>query len=97
MAISKRDARELMSRGYEMGAKTLNGSLERQTDGVWVVDDVPMDEWLQAMEGRQVVIVAAEVHSGHGETRVCPVCGTEYEGYACPRCRQARLRLRGRA
>jgi rubrerythrin len=96
MPISKLEARELMSRGYEMGAAVLNGRLERRADGVWAVDGRPIEEWLRAMEGREVAIVAAEITEGASARRICRVCGTEYEGHECPRCRQVRQRLRGR-
>ena len=96
MAISKPDARELMSRGYEMGATVLSGVVQRQPDGTWAIGDKPIEEWLVAAEGLEAIAIAATVGESGGRTRVCPVCGTEYQGYDCPRCRQARQRLRGR-
>lgn len=96
MSISKREARELMSRGYEMGTVVLNGVVQRQEDGTWAVDDRSIDEWLNTLEGKEIVVVVAEVTEGDGKARVCRTCGTEYEGYDCPRCREVRRRLRGR-
>jgi hypothetical protein len=96
MPVSKREARELMSRGYEMGATVLNGLVGRGEDGTWSVDGRSIDEWLRSLDGKEVVVVAAQVTEGHGRTRICSTCGTEYEGYDCPHCRQVRRRLRGR-
>ena len=97
MPITKLEARELMSRAYEMGATVLNGTLRRREDGLWTVDDKLIDEWLGTAEGQKVTIVAAMIAQGSAKRRTCHVCGTEYEGYECPRCRQVRRRLRGRA
>ena len=97
MPISRFEARELMSRGYEMGATVLNGAVQRQTDSTWAVGDKPLDEVLSALEGQEVTIIAAVVSEGPGVKRLCRVCGTEYEGHACPRCREVRQRLRGQA
>ena len=94
MALTKRNARQLMNRGYEMQAHVLNGHLSRQEEGEWLIDDRSLDELLQAMEGQQVVIIAAEVGADDGERNVCTVCGAEYEGPVCPHCSRARQRLR---
>jgi hypothetical protein len=96
MPISKLEARELMSRGYEMGATVVEGVVQRRVDGTWAVGDRSMDDVLDALDGEEVVIVVATVQERSGKKRVCRVCGTEYEGYECPRCREIRQRLRGR-
>lgn len=85
-----------MSRGYEMGAKILDGLVKRDENGSWTIDGRPFEEWLRSVEGRQVVIVASEVQEDGGDKHACTVCGTVYEGSECPRCRLARSRLRGR-
>ena len=85
-----------MSRGYEMEATVLNGVVQRQDDGTWIVDDQDIDAWLSSLECQEIVVVAAQVAEGRGQTRICSTCGTEYEGYDCPHCRQVRRRLRGR-
>ncbi|MBL7201410.1 MAG: hypothetical protein ISS56_14820 [Anaerolineae bacterium] len=95
MPISRHEARELTSRGYEMRATVLNGTLCRQQDGTWVVDERSVDESLQALEGQQVILVVSAIQEGAGRARVCPVCGSEYDGYECTHCRQVRRRLRG--
>jgi hypothetical protein len=96
MPISKLEARELMSRAYEMGAAVLKGVVRRLENGSWVVNDEPLESWLEEQRGSEVVLVAAEVAEGQGTRRVCRTCGTEYEGYECPRCREVHRRLRGR-
>jgi rubrerythrin len=96
MPISKREARELISRAYEMGAKVLNGIVRRREDGTWVVDDEPLASWLEDQQGSEVVLVAAQVAEGQGTRRVCRTCGTEFEGHECPHCREVHRRLRGR-
>jgi hypothetical protein len=96
MAISRLEARELMSRGYEMGAAVLNGVLRRREDGTWMVDDRTLESWLEEQQGLEVVLVAAEIAEGAGNRRVCRTCGTEFEGYECPHCREVHRRLRGR-
>ena len=96
MPISKLEARELISRAYEMGASVLNGVIRRGEDGTWMVDEQPLASWLANFQGSEVVLVAAEVAEGRGTRRVCRTCGTEFEGYECPRCREVHRRLRGR-
>ncbi len=96
MPLSRSEARELMSRGYEAGISVINGTLQRRKDGGWMIDNVPLERWLDQMDGEQVVILASAVQSGRGQMRTCTVCGSEYTGHECPRCRQARRRLRGR-
>jgi rubrerythrin len=95
MAISRREARELMSRGYEMGASVLNGAVERRADGTWLVDGRPLEQVLVGLEGQEVALVAAAISEEPGVRHLCRVCGTEYEGHSCPRCREIRQRLRG--
>jgi hypothetical protein len=96
MPISKVEARELMSRGYEMGATVVNGTVQRLADGTWAIGDRSLDEVLNELEGQEIAFVAAAVTEDRGSKRTCRVCGNEYEGYECPRCRQVRQRLRGR-
>ena len=95
MAISRREARDLMSRGYEMGAAVLNGAVERAADGGWLVDGRPLEQILSELEGQEVTLLVAAISEGPGAKRLCRVCGTEYQGHTCPRCREVRRRLRG--
>ena len=84
-----------MGRGYELGATVLNGTVLRQVDGTWSVGDRPLDEVLAALEGEEIALVVGAIGERAGAKRICRVCGTEYEGHACPRCREIRQRLRG--
>jgi hypothetical protein len=95
MSILRREARELMSRGYEMGATVLNGRVERTADGSWLVDGRRLEQVLGELEGQEIALVAAAIREGPGIKKLCRVCGSEYEGHACPRCREIRQRLRG--
>ncbi len=95
MSITKYEARQLMNRGYEMGAKVLSGLLQCTDDGVWVIDGKPLQDWLELAQGRPVVVIASEISAERGTKHICAVCGTEYEGHECPRCQRARRRLRG--
>jgi len=84
-----------MSLGYELGATVLDGVLERRADGTWWVGDRALDDVLADWDGCDVTVVAAAQGQTVGPTQVCRVCGTEYTGHACPRCREVRKRLRG--
>jgi hypothetical protein len=84
-----------MSLGYELGATVLTGALQRRADGTWWIDGQALEEVLAAWEGREVTLVADTLGVAAGPTQVCRVCGTEYQGHACPRCREIRKRLRG--
>jgi hypothetical protein len=96
MPLTKPEARELMSLGYEMGATVINGTVRRKEDGTWAVGEHGIEQWLQSLEGQEVVVVGSEISEVRGQTRVCRTCGTEYEGHECPRCRAVHRRLRGR-
>ena len=95
MPVSRREARELMSLGYELGATVLMGDLQRQADGTWWIGDRALEDVLAEWEGREVTLVADALRLSAGPTQICRVCGTEYQGHACPRCREIRKRLRG--
>jgi hypothetical protein len=95
MPVSRREARELMSLGYELGATVLMGALQRRADGSWWIGDQALEDVLAGWENQEVTLVASVLGQSAGETHVCRVCGTEYEGHACPRCREVRKRLRG--
>lgn len=95
MPVSRREARELMNLGYELGATVLMDVLQRRADGSWWIGDRALEEVLAGWEGREVALVASVLGRSPGVTQVCRVCGTEYEGHACPRCREVRKRLRG--
>ncbi len=95
MPLTLHEARQLANRGYEVGAQVMQGRLHRSAEGNWLLDNISLDEWLQHAEGQHIIIIAAEVEPGGGEKRICPVCGIHFEGHTCPRCGEARRRLRG--
>jgi hypothetical protein len=84
-----------MSLGYELGATVLSGDLQRRADGTWWIGDRALEDVLNVWEGREVALVADALGARPGSSQVCRVCGTEYDGHACPRCREIRKRLRG--
>ena len=71
MSILRREARELMSRGYEIGATVLNGTVERTVDGAWLVDGRSLEQVLVALEGQEVTLVAAAIREGPATRRRC--------------------------
>jgi hypothetical protein len=84
-----------MSLGYELRATVLTGALQRRNDGTWWIGDRALEEVLAGWEGREVTLVADMMGQAAGPSQICRVCGTEYQGHACPRCREIRKRLRG--
>jgi len=97
-AERKATIRQLAVSTYEMGLGVAQGVLRRDADsGKWLVGDRVLDEWLEDYAGQDIVLIAASLEDERPmKTRVCRTCGTEYVGLQCPRCREARRRLRGR-
>lgn len=97
-AYRKASIRELASAAYELDAGVVEGRLHRSAeDGRWMVGDVKLNEWLARYEGQEVVLFVASLDDDRPvASRTCRTCGTEYVGVYCPRCREARVRLRGR-
>jgi len=55
-----------------------------------------MSKWLDRFEGHEVVVIVASMSDEKPiEPRICTRCGYEFVGVECPRCRAARIRLRG--
>ena len=97
-AYRKASIRELASAAYELESGVVEGRLYRSAkDGRWMVGDVNLSEWLTRYEGQEVVLIVASLEDDRPlPPKVCRTCGTEYVGFECPRCREARIRLRGR-
>ncbi len=96
MSIRKASVLELATYAYELEAGVLRGVLEQAPDGTWTVDGVPVQEWLAAYKGQNVILIAASLEDERPmKTRVCRTCGREYQGLECPHCRRVRRRLRG--
>ena len=97
-AYRKASIRELVSAAYELGSGVIEGRLHRNAaDGRWMVNDAKLNEWLAGYDGQEIVLIVASLDDERPLTpKVCRTCGTEYVGIECPRCREVRIRLRGR-
>jgi hypothetical protein len=94
----KASIRQLSSDAYELDLGVTQGRLHRNPeDGRWMIGADPLEERLAEYEGQEVVLIVASLEDDRPlSVKVCRTCGTEYRGTACPRCREARIRLRGR-
>jgi len=97
-AYRKASIRELASAAYELDSGVVEGRLRRGAeDGRWMVGDVGLSEWLAGYDGQEIVLIVASLDDDRPlPSKVCRTCGTDYRGPECPRCREARIRLRGR-
>jgi hypothetical protein len=97
-AHRKASIRELSKAAYELESGVLEGHLTRDSEsGVWMVGTRQLDTWLERYEGHEVVLIVASLDDERPmPVRTCRTCGREYRGTECPRCREARIRLRGR-
>ena len=97
-AYRKASIRELASAAHELDSGVLEGRLRRGAeDGQWVVGGVALSEWLAGYDGQEIVLIVASLEDDRPlPPKECRTCGTEYVGIECPRCREARIRLRGR-
>ena len=96
-AYRKASIRELASAAYELESGVVEGRLKRDAEGGrWMVGDTQLNEWLDRYAGQQIVLIVASLDDNRPVPhKVCRTCGTEYVGIECPRCREARIRLRG--
>ncbi|MFQ6100072.1 MAG: hypothetical protein ACE5OS_02400 [Anaerolineae bacterium] len=89
--------RELASAAYELDAGVVEGRLGRGEDDRWTISDRKLSDWLAQYDGQEIVLIVASLEDDRPlPPKVCRTCGTEYVGIECPRCREARIRLRGR-
>ncbi len=97
-AHRKASIRELAADAYELHSGVLQGQLHRDPDsGVWMVGETRLDTWLERYGDEEIVLIATSLdEESPMPTKVCRTCGREYQGTHCPRCREARRRLRGR-
>lgn len=97
-AERKASIRELSTAAYELELDVIQGRVQRGGGaGRWVVDGDNLDQWLAKHEGEEVVLILASLEDERPlPAKTCRTCGTEYTGASCPRCRSARIRLRGR-
>jgi hypothetical protein len=94
----KASIRELASAAYELDSGIVEGRLRRSvTDDRLMVGSVELNEWLAKYDGQEIILIVASLDDDRPvSSKVCRTCGTEYVGIYCPRCREARIRLRGR-
>ena len=97
-AERKASIRELTTAAYELDIAVVQGSAQRVAgERRWLVNGQDLDQWLARHEGEEVVVILASLEDDRPlPSKTCRTCGTEYAGVACPRCRAARIRLRGR-
>ncbi len=97
-AERKASLRELASSAYELEAGVVQGQLHRSShDGRWMVGETALNTWLERFAEHEVYLIVASLNDDRPlPTKVCRTCGTEYVGIECPRCRTARIRLRGK-
>ena len=97
-AERKASIRELSTAAYELDIDVVQGSAQRGTGSArWLVGGQDLDKWLARHEGEEVVVILASLEDDRPlPSKTCRTCGTEYTGVSCPRCRAARIRLRGR-
>jgi len=96
-SLRKASLRELATAAYELDAAIVEGELHRgEEDGRWMVGETPLDEWLERFADEEVYLIVASMEVDRPlPKKICHTCGTEYVGMECPRCRTARIRLRG--
>lgn len=93
----KASIRELTSAAYELDSGVVEGRLHRDVaDGHWMIGAADLGDWLDGYEGQEIVLIVASLDDERPlPSKVCRTCGTDYVGIECPRCRKARIRLRG--
>ncbi len=99
MSSARRAAiRQLASSAYELDAGVRSGRLHQNPeDGAWMIGDTPLVTLLERFSSQEVYVIVASLDDDRPmPAKTCRTCGTEYRGAECPRCREARIRLRGR-
>lgn len=96
MSVSRREARTLSTEAVRVGAKVLGGRLEQDGDS-FVINQTNLTALLEQLQGRDIVLIVSAVTADDPsrESKICLTCGHEYTGHECPRCANARSRLRG--
>jgi hypothetical protein len=96
MKLSRSEARQLAIKAVEAGARVLQGVVTLGPEGV-KVDGKDITEWLTQHAGTELMLIAAPVSQiiVEPELKTCYTCGEDYKGDICPRCQEARARLRG--
>ena len=97
-AHRKASIRELAANAYELDSGVIEGLLHRDaSNGGWTVKSTELNDWLARYDGQEIVLIVASLEDDRPlPLKICRTCATEYRGAGCPRCREARIRLRGR-
>lgn len=97
-AHRKASIRDLATGAYELGSSVVEGRLYRNSEsGEWMVGDKTLSTWLAQYDDQEVLLIATSLEDDRPmPKKTCRTCGYEYRGIECPRCREARIRLRGR-
>jgi hypothetical protein len=62
-----------------------------------MVGHTRLDAWLDRFDDQEIVLIVSSLDDERPmPLKTCRTCGWEYRGVECPRCREARIRLRGR-
>jgi hypothetical protein len=96
-AYRRASIRELASAAYELDSGVIEGQLQQSTNGGgWNVGDQSLNDWLARYDGQEVVLIVCSLSDDRPiPPKTCRTCGTQFIGIECPRCREARIRLRG--
>ena len=96
-AHRKASIRELAADAFELGSGVIEGHLHRDaSSGRWTVKSTELGDWLTRFEGQDIVLIVASLDDDRPlPLKICRTCATEYRGAGCPRCKEARVRLRG--
>jgi hypothetical protein len=96
-AYRKASIRELASAAYELDSGVIEGTLHRGDDGGWTIGNAELNNWLSKYADQNIVLIVASLDDERPvPLKTCRTCGSEYASAECPRCREARIRLRGR-
>jgi hypothetical protein len=97
-AHRKASIRELSKAAYELESGVMEGCLHRDPiSGVWMLGEKRLDAWLDRYDNQEIVLIVASLDDERPmPLKTCRTCGGDYRGIECPRCREARIRLRGR-
>lgn len=96
-SIRRSEVYRLARNAQAMKLTVQEGTLMRDANGRWHINQHSLDELLMAHEGEQVVLVFTSLDTDEElATRTCRTCGRDYVGAECPTCKANRLRFRGR-
>lgn len=97
-AYRRASIRELTQAASRLDGRFVQGQLRLDPEsGDWMLGHTSLNEWVARNEGEDVTMILLSMDNGRPlEKLTCQTCGRDYVGYECPRCRETRLRLRGR-